>query len=150
MANVLGAGEHVFAYLDDIYTATGPAIVDGAHVAVEEELLSHARIQLDHGMTQVRNRGGTEPSGLEVLTRAARAVKPGAVVWRGDLPPVQQGLKVLGVLIGHEAFVQHFLENKSTEQQVLFQRIPWVNDPQAAYLSSSCVAPPEPTSGCVH
>ena len=132
----LGAGEYVFAYLDDIYTATGPARVDGAHVAVEEELWSHARIHLHHGKTQVRNRGGTEPSGMEVLTQAARAVKPGAVVWRGDpsLPPVQQGLKVLGVHTGHEAFVEHFLENKSTEQQVLFQRIPWVNDPQAAYL----------------
>ena len=93
MANVLGAGEYVFAYLDDIYTATGPAIVDGAHVAVEEELLSHARIHVHHGMTQVWNRGCTEPSGMEVLTRAARAVKPGAVVWRGDLPPVQQGLR---------------------------------------------------------
>ena len=132
----LGVGEYVFAYLDDIYTATGPARVDGAHVAVEEELWSHARIHLHHGKTQVWNRGGTEPSGMEVLTQAARAVKPGAVVWRGDplLPPVQQGLKVLGVPIAHEAFVEHFLENKSTEQQILFQRIPWVNDPQAAYL----------------
>ena len=79
---------------------------------------------------------GAEPSGMEVLTQVARAVKPGAVVWRGDplLPPVQQGLKVLGVPIGHGAFVEHFLENKSTEQQILFQRIPWVNGPQAAYL----------------
>ena len=122
----LGAGEYVFAYLDDIYTATGPARVDGAHVAVEEELWSHARIHLHHGKTQVWNRGGTEPSGMEVLTQAARAVKPGAVVWHGDplLPPVQQGLKVLGVPIGRGAFVEHFLEYKSTEQQVLFQRIP--------------------------
>ena len=41
------------------------------------------------------------------------------MAWRGDplLPPVQ-----------------HFLENKFTKQQVLFQRIPWVNDPQAAHL----------------
>ena len=132
----LGAGEYVFAYLDDIYTATGPARVDGAHVAVEEELWSHTRIHLHHGKTQVWNRGGTEPSGMEVLTQAARAVKPGAVVWRGDplLPPVQQGLKVLGVPIGHEAFVEHFLENKSTEQQVLFQRIPWVNPPPPPYV----------------
>ena len=50
------------------------------------------------------------------------------------LPATQRGLKVLGIPIGEEAFVQRFLENKSTEQQVLFQRIPWVNDPQSAYL----------------
>ena len=85
----------------------------------------HARIHLHHGKTQVWNRGGTEPSGMEVLTQAAQAVKPGAVVWRGDplLFPVQQG---------YEAFVEQF--KKSTEQQILFQRIPWVNDPQAVYL----------------
>ena len=40
------------------------------------------------------------------------------------IPATQQGLKVLGIPIGHEAFVQRFLENKTTEQKVLFQRIP--------------------------
>ena len=65
---------------------------------------------------------GTEPSGMEVLTRAARAVKPSAVVRRDDpmLPPVQLGLKVLGVHIGHEAFVQHFLEGKPQDNRVSF------------------------------
>ena len=50
------------------------------------------------------------------------------------LRATQQSFKVLGFPIGHEAFVQRFLENKTTEQQVLFQRIPWVTDPQSAYL----------------
>ena len=70
------------------------------------------------------------------LTRAARSVKPDAVVWRGDLglPLSQQGLKVLGIPIGQPAFVSDFLERKSREQQTLFQRIPAVNDPQAAFL----------------
>ena len=36
------------------------------------------------------------------------------------------------------AFVQRFLENKSTEQQVLFHRTPWVNDPQSAFLLFMC------------
>ena len=126
----LGVGEYVFAYLDDIHTVTGPARVDVAHVIVEEELWSHARIHL-----QVWN-SGIEPSGVEAMTRAAQAVKLGGVVWRGNpmLPATQQGLKVLGIPIGHEAFVQRFLENNTNEQQVLCQRIPWVNDPQSAYL----------------
>ena len=34
--------------------------------------------------TQVWNRGGVVPSGIEELTRMARRVKPEAVVWRGD------------------------------------------------------------------
>ena len=62
-------------------------------------------------------------------------VKPGAVVWLWNsmLPATQQGLKVLGISIGHEAFVQRFLESKTTEQEVL-HRIPWVNNPQSAHL----------------
>ena len=96
----LGVGEHVFAFLGDIHTVSGPARVDVAHVVVEE-LWSHSRIRLHHGKTQVWNRGGTELSGVEATTRAARAVKPG-LVWRGNpmLPPVQQDWKVLGVLTG--------------------------------------------------
>ena len=47
-----------------------------------------------------------EPEGIEESTRIARRVRPDAVVWRGDqnLPPSEQGLKVLGVLIGHPEF----------------------------------------------
>ena len=37
-----------------------------------------------HGKTQVWNRSGVEPSGMEEKARAARVVKPDAVVWRGD------------------------------------------------------------------
>ena len=62
----------------------------------------------------------------EALTRAARVVKPDAAVWKGDpnLPPTQQGLKVLGVPLGQPAYVREFLENKSRERTVLFERIP--------------------------
>ena len=65
------------------------------------------------------------------LTRAARAVEPGALVWRGDpgLPLSEKGLKVLGIPIGQPALVLDFLERKSREQQTLF-----VNDPQPAFL----------------
>ena len=60
------------------------------------------RVHLPHGKTQVWNRGGIEPSGVEAMTRAAQAVKPDAVVWRGNpmLPVTQQGLKVLGIPLG--------------------------------------------------
>ena len=51
------------------------------HTAVDEELLTNAQIRLHHGKTQVWNRGGVEPSRMPELTRAARAVKPDAVVW---------------------------------------------------------------------
>ena len=41
---------------------------------------------------------------------------------------------MLGVPVGQRAYILEFLEKKSREQTVLFQRIPWVNDPQAAWL----------------
>ena len=138
----LRGDERVFAYLDDIYAVCGPGRVEEVHMILEEELRTHAHIQVHHGKTQVWNRGGFLPNGVEELTRAARMLKPGAVVWKGDpsLPASQQGLKVLGIPVGQPAFVREFLENKSREQTVLFQRIPWVNDPQSAWLLLSMCA----------
>ena len=117
-------------------TVSKPECLADAHFVVVEELLTNAQIHLHNGKTQVQNRGGAEPRGMPELTRAARAVKPGALVWRGDpgLPLSEKGLKVLGIPIGQPALVSDFLERKSMEQQTLFQRIPWVNDPQPAFL----------------
>ena len=81
------------------------------------------------------NRAGSEPDGIGTLTRAARVVKPDAVVWRGDplLPVHQQGLKVLGIPIGQPSFVVDFLESKSRTADP-FPEDPVDNDPQAVYL----------------
>ena len=63
-------------------------------------------------------------------------MRPDAVVWKGDasLPAGQQGVKILRVPVGQPEFVQSFLERKSEEQSTLFERIPAVADPQAAWL----------------
>ena len=73
------------------------------------------------------------PEGIEELTRLARRVKPDAVVWEGDreLPHAKQGLKVWGVPTGQPECVRGFLK-KSRKQETLFNRIPRINDPQAA------------------
>ena len=122
--------------LDDICIASMPDRVSEAHTIVEEELSTHAHIHLHHGKTKVWNRGGVESEGIAEVTRRARQVRPDAVVWKGDqqLPPNQQGLRVLGVPIGQTEFVLDFLESKSREHATLFQRIPWVQDTQAAFL----------------
>ena len=113
-----------------------PDRVGAVFAILQQELQSHAHIRLHLGKTQVWNRGGVVPVGIEQLTRLARRVKPDAVVWRGDteLPLSQQGIRVLGVPIGQPEFVRHFLEKKNQEHQTLFQRIPWLNDLQAAWL----------------
>ena len=50
--------------------------------------------------------------------------------------------KILAVPVGQPEFVLSFLERKSEEQSTLFQRIPAVEDPQAAWLLLlMCAAP---------
>ena len=90
----------------------------------------------NQGKTQVCNRGGEVPEGIEAITRVARAVKPDAIVWRVDtsLPPEEHFIKVFLTPISHPAFVHKHLEKKSIEQAELFQRISYVQDTQACWL----------------
>ena len=103
---------------------------------VEEELKAHANISLHLGKTQVWNQSGVVPAGIEEISRAARLVKPDAIVWRGDeeFPLAQQGIRVLGASIGRTEFVVAHLEGKTREHEVLFQRILAVKDTQACWL----------------
>ena len=87
--------EHVLAYHDDVCK---PARVADVHpgprahpVAPREDATVEQSL--------------LEP-GIGALTRAVRAVKPDALVWRGDplLPVHKQGSKVLGISIGQPAF----------------------------------------------
>ena len=130
------ADEKVFAFLDDVYVTCAPERVWEVHRILEEEIFAHTQIKMHYGKTQVWNRGQVTPRGVEALTRAAQQVKRGAIVWRGDtrLPEAQQGVKILGIPVGQPGFVMAFLEQKSQEHALLFERIPAVDDPQSAWL----------------
>ena len=73
---------------------------------------------------------------MDELTAVARSEDPEAVVQRGDqtLETKVQGFKVLGAPIGHRDFVAEFLDKKSREHEVLFDRIPAMEDLQSAWL----------------
>ena len=118
-------GEKLLAYLDDVTVICSPERVRAVLTIIGEELARHAQVSIHHGKTQVWNRG-----------RLARLVKPEAVVWRCDtqLPAAQQGVVILGVPIGSPDFVRQQLEDKSAEQDLLFQRIPLLEDTQACWL----------------
>ena len=113
-----------------------PTVLGQSFAILEQELQAHAEIRLHLGKTQVWNRGGVTPDGVDELQRRARRLKPEAVVWKGDpqLPEEQQGVRVLGVPVGRGELVRVFLEKKNKEHDTLFQRIPWLNDPQSAWL----------------
>ena len=56
-------------------------------------------------------------------------------MWRGsDVPTEQQGIKVLGVPLGHHDFVRQHLSNVHEEHQRLLTRIPLLADVQSAWL----------------
>ena len=135
-------GERLFAFLDDIYVICKPERVADVHNVLERCLFHHARIHVHHGKTKMWNRSGRRPTGVDELTPAARLEDPEAVVWRGDqsLETKVQGFKVLGAPIGHPDFAAEFLAKKSREHEVLFDRIPAMEDLQSAWLVLEMVA----------
>ena len=128
--------EQLLAFLDDIYVVCRPERVVDIHNILRGQLWHHARIQVHQGKTQVWNRGSVEPTHMEALQHAARALDPDAVVWRGDpdLPTRDQGVVILGTPLGHADFVEDHLRSKIAAHQTLLERIPAVGDLQAAWL----------------
>ena len=132
-------GEAVFAFLDDMYIVALPERTRALYDALSNALWDRARIRLHEGKTRIWNAAGEEPPAVADLGGDAR--EP---VWVGDwsLPPERQGLTVLGSPLGHDAFVAHHLQSKRAEHDRLLQRIPHLDDLQAAWLLlQSCATP---------
>ena len=128
--------ERLLAFHDDLYVLCGPPRVVDVHIALQQALWEHSRIQVHHGKTQLWNRGGEAPRGWRALTAAARQVDLDAIVWRGDpeLPPSEQGVKVLGTPLGHPEYVRAFLQKSTRTHRQLLERIPAIPDLQGAWL----------------
>ena len=124
------------AFLDDVYVSTLPDRTSDAHAALGEHLHTKAGICLHHGKTKIWNAQGEKPKRIDVLELEARRAQPEAVVWRGDpdLPESKQGLRVLGVPVGHPYYILSQLEQKADEHEELLRRIPAIQDVQSAWL----------------
>ena len=132
----LEAGEYLFAYLDDLCVVCRPARVGDVHSILQQELFFHAHISIHQGKTKVWNREGLEPPACARLQAAAILVTPDAIVWRGDrsLPDEEQGIIILGTPAGKPEYILHKLTQKSGVHAQLLERIPAVEDVQAAWL----------------
>ena len=74
------------------------------------------------------------------MERVGRTNDPRARVWRGsDVLTEQQGIKVVGVPLGHDDFVRQHLSNVHEEHQRLLIRIPLFADVQ--FGSFWCIVP---------
>ena len=86
VARSLGPGEHLCAFLDDIYMVCEPDRVRPLYDLLGAALHRETGIRLHTGKTRVWNRGGIVPARVEEL---------GPDVWSGD------GMKVLGNASGY-------------------------------------------------
>ena len=131
------SNEKVFAFLDDIVVVCSPNKVVAVEAILREEPKRHAHIDVHQGKTQVWNRGGVAPRGIEELVTVARLVNPDAIVWKGDpsSPRELQEIGVLGAPIRSQEHVADQLQKKFDEQETLFTRIPRVGDTQALFLA---------------
>ena len=95
--NLLQADEEVFAFLDDFDVLTRLPRRRAARDVVASEVEATCGIASNHGKTRMFSW-----SGALALPKVAAL---GAAVWRGDTSPHERGFVVVGVLIGHLAFV---------------------------------------------
>ena len=128
--------EHLFAYLDDMYVVCLPDRVGPIFKHLQEALEQYARIQVHLGKTQVWNRGGHVPPACAEMQAAADRADPQsqARIWRGAGLPSQQGIRVLGIPIGHEEYLHAELRATTEKHSILLDRIPLVQDLQSAWL----------------
>ena len=109
----LQANEWIFAFLDDIYILTKPD-ENGCCLCCLARGTVQACPHSVAGKHTSGNAAGVEPPVHEALQRIAEASDPSARVCRGsDIPTHRQGIRVLGVPVGHPDFVRAQLETTS-------------------------------------
>ena len=128
--------ETLLAFLDDTHVVIPcPDKTKTVYAALQEAMFSTTNIRINPEKSKIWNAAGVKPSGCGVLQCIAETYDPTAVVWRGcELPTHQQGLNVLGTLLGHPDFVRTCLEMKNIVHQCFLDRIPLLEDVQAFWL----------------
>ena len=123
------AGEKLMAFLTTSTSCPRPERIGAVYVSLQNELFAHSGIRIHGGKTRVWNSGGVRPPACDALERIARAADAGENLWRGSqLPLHEQGIKVLGTLLGHAEFVVAHLDRITTEHRTFLERIPSVPD----------------------
>ena len=99
-------GEHLFAFLDDIYVLCQPQRTREVYNILAERLFARAGIQLHAGKTRTWNKAGICPPRMEDL---------GPDVWNPE------GIKILGTPVGSDVFVEEFSRVRVQEETKLWE-----------------------------
>ena len=98
----------LLAFLDDLYVVTVPKLARAALDSTTTTVETHCGIASNLGKTRTFTLGETPPpAGIPEL---------GAAVWRGDKPPPERGLLILGSPIGHPEFVRAWAAERTDLQ----------------------------------
>lgn len=130
--SALQPGEHLYAYLDDVYATCAPDRVGAVFGALRAALRDRANVHVHLGKTRAWNAAGEEPTALlDALPPDARPT-----AWAGNWaqPPDAQGLVVLGTPLGSPAFVASHLHDVRARHDLLLDRVPTVPCLQSAWL----------------
>ena len=113
-------GEHLFAYLDDIYIVC----LSGSPPCTNC-WSNRLNILPEFKCIWARHKCGTAvPPGCQALQAAPERVDPDARVRRGGwLPSHEQGIRVLGIPVGHVEFVQAQPVSTTKKHATLCQRV---------------------------
>ena len=128
-------GEHLFAYLDDVYILCKPERVKKLYDLLEKALKDQTGLKLNTGKTRVYNRGSVQPEGVQEL---------GAEVWVGghDRDVASRGLKVLGTPVGTPEYTEAQGTKWLEKEEKLWTLLPQLPDLQSAWLLLlNCAAP---------
>ena len=106
--------ECLIAYLDDLYIVTKPCRARAAYEIVTTAVQNHCGIQPNLGKTVCWNRAGIRPTNIDDL---------GEHVWRGEGPADERGIKILGVPLGTNEFVEQFCRTRGIEERSFITRL---------------------------
>ena len=133
-AAALHPDDALMAFLDDLYVVTVPERARAALDSTTGAVATHCGIAPNLGKTRVyATAEGPPPPGISEL---------GEAVWRGNKPPAERGVVVLGTPIGHPDFVRQWAEERMSEERRFLQHLPLLPDLQCSWLLlSMCAAP---------
>ena len=118
-------GEHLFAYLDDIYLITTRARARAAFDAVAAAIETHAGIRAHLGKLKAWSPiGGPAPTDLATL---------GPDVWRSDRPAHENRPVVLGTPLGSREFIEAHGQTRMEEEHRFLNESVGLPDPQCAW-----------------
>ena len=126
----LHANEYVVAYLDDIYIIAGRDRTKTIYDELTDALRKNAGIEPNLGKTEAWSpAGGSAP--VDIATLNIEGAPP---VWKSDLSEELNGITVLGVPFGSNAFVEASMEERLNKQQSLMDQLHLVGKAQNEWL----------------